>query len=172
LPSGRTTHTGSVTASATSWKHCAPSGTRCARARLSATAGARTGASVRPDSAPRQGARHFIVIDRDVHGCIPNCGACYGPCERHGIERHQFPRHRHAHCLLPHVGSSKFDSRSLELNAEAGIGLLDRKVASQLKSAFQDDLRRSRELTLETWRQRSSWARVLDWIAYQVHGQL
>ncbi len=66
-----------------------------------------------------------------------------------------------------HVGSSNFDSRSLELNAEVGIGLLDRKVASQLKSAFQDDLRRSRELTLETWRQRSSCARVLDWIAYQ-----
>jgi cardiolipin synthase len=74
--------------------------------------------------------------------------------------------------LWSHVGSSNFDSRSLKLNAEVGIGLLDRDIARQLKAAFQEDLRRSEELTLEAWSQRRPRERVLDWVAYQMHDQL
>jgi cardiolipin synthase len=71
-----------------------------------------------------------------------------------------------------HVGSSNFDSRSLKLNAEVGIGVLDRDVAQQLFSAFQADLRYSRELKLATWRNRSAAAHLYDWFAYQMHDQL
>jgi cardiolipin synthase len=69
-------------------------------------------------------------------------------------------------------GSSNFDSRSLKLNAEVGIGLLDRDVARQLRSAFQIDLRHSRELQLADWRKRPAVAHLCDWVAYQMHDQL
>jgi phosphatidylserine/phosphatidylglycerophosphate/cardiolipin synthase-like enzyme len=50
--------------------------------------------------------------------------------------------------------------------------LLDRDIALQLKSAFEDDLRRSRELTLEAWRKRPLYESAIDWVAYQLHDQL
>ncbi|MGH8174924.1 MAG: phospholipase D-like domain-containing protein [Steroidobacter sp.] len=71
-----------------------------------------------------------------------------------------------------HVGSTNFDSRSLALNEEVGIGVLDKNIASQLKDAFAADLRRSSELTLERWRRRPLLARGYSWIAYQLHDQL
>ena len=71
-----------------------------------------------------------------------------------------------------HVGSTNFDSRSLALNEEVGIGLLDKGVASQLREAFAADLQRSSELRLERWRKRPLLARAGSWLAYQLHDQL
>lgn len=74
--------------------------------------------------------------------------------------------------IWSHIGSTNFDARSLSLNEEVGIGIRDARIARELKVAFENDLRRSRELTLEVWRQRSWHSRAFDWIAYQVHDQL
>lgn len=71
-----------------------------------------------------------------------------------------------------HVGSTNFDSRSLSLNEEVGVGLLDRGVAGELRRAFDDDLRRCNELTLEQWRARPAVSRAIDWLIYQIHDQL
>ncbi|MCW8193871.1 cardiolipin synthase B [Proteobacteria bacterium 005FR1] len=71
-----------------------------------------------------------------------------------------------------HIGSTNFDARSLALNAEIGVGLLDENVAAKFVEAFQGDLQRSRELTLDEWMRRSWFQRVLDWSAYQLHGQI
>jgi cardiolipin synthase A/B len=74
--------------------------------------------------------------------------------------------------IWSHIGSTNFDARSLSLNEEVGIGIRDARVAKELKAAFENDLRRSRELTLERWRRRPWYSRAFDWIAYQVHDQL
>lgn len=74
--------------------------------------------------------------------------------------------------IWSHIGSTNFDARSLALNAEIGVGLLDEKVATTFLEAFQNDLQRSRELTLDEWMQRSWFQRLLDWSAYQLHGQI
>jgi len=74
--------------------------------------------------------------------------------------------------IWSHIGSTNFDARSLSLNEEVGIGVRDANIAQQLKTAFQGDLRRSRELSLEQWRRRRWWSRAFDWFAYQVHDQL
>jgi cardiolipin synthase len=71
-----------------------------------------------------------------------------------------------------HVGSTNFDSRSLALNEEVGVGVLDADIAAQLKQAFAADLERSVELRLERWRRRPLLARGYSWIAYQLHDQL
>ncbi|MFC4311756.1 phosphatidylserine/phosphatidylglycerophosphate/cardiolipin synthase family protein [Steroidobacter flavus] len=74
--------------------------------------------------------------------------------------------------IWAHIGSTNFDSRSLSLNEEVGIGIRDVRIARELKAAFESDLKRSKELTLEAWRRRAWYSRVFDWVAYQVHDQL
>jgi cardiolipin synthase len=71
-----------------------------------------------------------------------------------------------------HIGSTNFDARSLSLNEEVGIGIRSEKIAEELRAAFRNDLRRSKELSLEVWKRRSWHERSLDWFAYQVHDQL
>ena len=53
-----------------------------------------------------------------------------------------------------HIGSTNFDARSLALNEEVGVGILDEQVATELKDAFKADQKRSSELQLERWRRR------------------
>jgi cardiolipin synthase len=74
--------------------------------------------------------------------------------------------------IWSHIGSTNFDSRSLSLNEEVGIGVRDANIADQLKRAFENDLRRSRELSLEQWQKRHWWSGAFDWIVYQLHDQL
>ncbi|HKQ15205.1 MAG TPA: phospholipase D-like domain-containing protein [Steroidobacteraceae bacterium] len=71
-----------------------------------------------------------------------------------------------------HVGSTNFDARSLALNEEVGVGILDEKTAEELRAAFVVDLKRSSELQLERWRRRPLLARGYSWLAYQLHSQL
>jgi cardiolipin synthase len=123
---------------------------------------------------------HLMVPGEQTDSPFVRRAGCYlyHPLLRAGVRVYEFqPTLLHQKIVIvdgiwSHVGSSNFDSRSLKLNAEVGIGLLDRDIASQLKSAFEDDLRRSRELTLQEWRKRPPHARAIDWVAYQMHDQL
>jgi cardiolipin synthase len=74
--------------------------------------------------------------------------------------------------IWSHVGSTNFDARSLALNEEVGVGILDAQIATELKDAFDADLRRSSELQLERWRRRPLLDRGCSWLAYQLHSQL
>jgi cardiolipin synthase A/B len=74
--------------------------------------------------------------------------------------------------IWSHIGSTNFDARSLSLNEEVGIGVRSAAIAAELKVAFETDLRRSKELSLEQWRRRPWSDRAFEWFAYQVHDQL
>ncbi len=74
--------------------------------------------------------------------------------------------------IWSHVGSTNFDARSLALNEEIGVGVLDARIASELKQAFQEDLRHSKQLKLEEWRRRPAYLRIFDRFAYMLHDQL
>jgi cardiolipin synthase len=71
-----------------------------------------------------------------------------------------------------HVGSTNFDARSLALNEEIGVGLLDREIALELKQAFEADLKFCREWKLADWRRRPTRDRLFDGFAYLLHEQL
>jgi cardiolipin synthase A/B len=71
-----------------------------------------------------------------------------------------------------HVGSTNFDARSLALNEEIGVGVLDRAIALELKEAFEQDLKCCREWKLEDWRRRPRRDRLFDGFAYLLHDQL
>ena len=112
---------------------------------------------------------HFV---RDA-GCF-----LYEDLLRAGVRVYEFePTLPHQKVVIvdgiwSHVGSTNFDARSLALNEEAGIGMLDRDVARQLRAAFEADLTRSTEITLERWMKRSWRAKVWSWLAYRLHDQL
>jgi cardiolipin synthase len=96
----------------------------------------------------------------------------------HGIEIYEFkPSLNHQKVMVvdglwSHVGSTNLDDRSLDINDEASVGLIDRGVADQLREAFARDLAKSQRVTLEEWRQRSAWHRFIDRTSYLINEQL
>ena len=74
--------------------------------------------------------------------------------------------------LWSHVGSTNFDHRSLQINREVSVGVLDRGVAAELTAAFEEDLKSCEEITLEDWAGRSGWRRLGDQLAYLVREQI
>jgi cardiolipin synthase len=61
------------------------------------------------------------------------------------------------------IGSMNFDNRSLALNDEANLVALDSTVGATMDSLFLDDLRYSREITLDAFRRRPTWRRFVEW---------
>ncbi|MFL6293389.1 MAG: cardiolipin synthase [Thermoanaerobaculia bacterium] len=74
--------------------------------------------------------------------------------------------------MWSHVGSTNLDDRSLDINEEAGVGIVDKDIAAQLKEAFEFDLKSCVELKCETWCDRPVWHRMLDGACYLLSGQL
>jgi cardiolipin synthase len=56
--------------------------------------------------------------------------------------------------FLVSVGSTNFDDRSFHLNDEATLNIFDADFARRQEQIFEDDLRRSKRMTLEQWRSR------------------
>ncbi len=102
----------------------------------------------------------------------------YLPLLRAGVRLYEYqPTLLHQKIVIidgkwSHVGSTNFDERSLALNAEIGVGILDEAVATQLRAAYEQDLSSSIEQSLEQWERRPKYQRFLDWCAYQLHGQI
>lgn len=70
------------------------------------------------------------------------------------------------------VGSTNFDDRSLDINDEASVGLIDPGVAGQLRAAYEQDLPDCKRINLEAWRKRSAWDRFVDRASYMINEQL
>jgi cardiolipin synthase len=70
------------------------------------------------------------------------------------------------------VGSTNFDDRSLDINDEASVGLIDAGIAGQLTAAFEADLKRCKRLDPRTWDRRSLWHKVEDQVSYMLNEQL
>jgi cardiolipin synthase A/B len=70
------------------------------------------------------------------------------------------------------IGSSNFDERAFRLNDEANLGVFDADFVREQAAIFEDDLARSREITLEEWRSRPLRQRVTDWALSWLRTQL
>jgi cardiolipin synthase len=96
----------------------------------------------------------------------------------HGVEIYEYkPTLNHQKVLVvdglwSHVGSANFDDRSLDINDEASVGLIDPEVASELREAFSNDLKLSHQVTLAEWKQQSAWHRLVDRVSYLINEQL
>ncbi len=60
------------------------------------------------------------------------------------------------------VGSANFDNRSFQLNDETVLGVQDEGFATEMTAAFEHDLERSDEVTLEGWRARPASGRARE----------
>ena len=58
------------------------------------------------------------------------------------------------------VGSSNLDNRSLRLNDEANVNVLDAGFAARQRAVFNMDLTRSRRISLEEWQRRPLYEKV------------
>ncbi len=60
------------------------------------------------------------------------------------------------------VGSTNFDSRSFSLNAEANLNVYDPKFAQRQITRFEEDLKRSKRVTYEEWKDRALLLKAWD----------
>ncbi|HEV3409055.1 MAG TPA: phospholipase D-like domain-containing protein, partial [Chthoniobacterales bacterium] len=65
------------------------------------------------------------------------------------------------------VGSANLDNRSMSLNEEANLNVLDERFVAAHTRVFEEDKSHSREITLDDWRQRPAPEKIrgtLGWI--------
>jgi len=74
--------------------------------------------------------------------------------------------------LFSMFGSSNLDARSSEINEELDVVVYDTKFGEQMKEVFQNDLKQSREYTLEDFRKRTLWERTTEWLTLPFRSQL
>ena len=74
--------------------------------------------------------------------------------------------------MLVSVGSTNFDSRSFRLNDEANLNIYDADFARRQIEIFQDDLIKSKRMTLQQWQQRPFTEKVWEHAASLLGGQL
>jgi cardiolipin synthase len=60
------------------------------------------------------------------------------------------------------IGSMNFDNRSLAFNAESNLVVLDSAFGAGMDATFLEDLKYSKEIKLEEFKQRSKWDRLLE----------
>ena len=59
------------------------------------------------------------------------------------------------------LGTTNIDNRSFEHNDEDNIAMRDPAVAARLLADYERDLESSREMTLDQWRRRPLWEKVV-----------
>jgi cardiolipin synthase A/B len=64
--------------------------------------------------------------------------------------------------LFSMIGSSNLDVHSAEINEELDVVVYDRDFSRQMEEIFTNDLERTREYTLEQFRNRSLWERAVN----------
>ena len=74
--------------------------------------------------------------------------------------------------LLVSVGSTNIDVRSFRLNDEANLNVYDAAFAKRQREVFEDDLRRTRRVTLEEWRSRPWHEKLVERAASLIRWQL
>ena len=74
--------------------------------------------------------------------------------------------------LLVSVGSTNFDNRSFRLYDEANLNIYDERFAAAQTQQFEADLKQSRSLSLEAWRERPLSEKALEHLASLLSAQL
>ena len=85
-----------------------------------------------------------------------------------GVEIHQYlPAMFHCKVMIVDdvfvtVGSVNFDNRSFAINDELAVNLIDASAARELLRSFSQDLKRSRQVTIEEYRSRPLHIKAFD----------
>jgi cardiolipin synthase len=63
------------------------------------------------------------------------------------------------------IGTMNFDNRSLAFNDESNLLVLNDDFGATVHAMFLDDLKRSKEVTLDEFRRRPAKERLYEWAA-------
>ena len=98
--------------------------------------------------------------DTDAHIVRAVGKTCWRPLLEAGARFYEYqPARFHCKYLLvddcwASIGSANLDNRSMSLNEEANLNVLDEKFVTAHTLVFEDDKSHSREITLDDWRKR------------------
>jgi cardiolipin synthase len=70
------------------------------------------------------------------------------------------------------VGSTNFDNRSFRLNDEANLNIYDATFAGRATEVFEQDLKRAKRITYETWRHRPWQEKLMEHVSALLSSQL
>lgn len=73
---------------------------------------------------------------------------------------------------LVSTGSTNFENRSFSNNNETNLNVYDTEFALQQIEVFNQDIHRSRQVSLQEWKHRPSYEKSLDFLASIARGQL
>jgi cardiolipin synthase len=74
--------------------------------------------------------------------------------------------------LFSMFGSSNLDARSSEINEELDVVVYDQNFGREMETVFDNDLKQSREYTLQDFNNRSLWERTTEWLMLPFRSQL
>jgi cardiolipin synthase len=122
-------------------------------------------------AALKRGVRVRVIVPGDHNDSILVRAASrseYGRILRAGGEIYEYqPTMFHCKVLVVDgrwvsVGSTNFDSRSFRLNDEANLNVYDEEFAKRQLAQFEEDLGKSRRITLHEWETRPLWQKAWD----------
>ena len=102
----------------------------------------------------------------------------WGPLLRAGVRIFEYqPTMFHCKSMIVDdvwvsVGSANFGNRSFRLNDEANLNVYSKEFAEAQVRIFEEDKRKSREVTYEQWKKRSLWKRFLELVTAPFRAQL
>ena len=116
------------------------------------------------------------IIDTDTVRAASR--ATWGPLLKAGAEIYEYQPSMY-HCkvmivdkLLVSVGSTNFDNRSFRLNDEANLNVYDTAFAEKQSGIFEDDLKRARQVTYESWVDRPLKEKLMERLSSLLESQL
>lgn len=101
----------------------------------------------------------------------------YGELLESGVRIYEFrPSMTHVKALLIDrtwaiVGTTNFDNRSFEHNDEVNVAFREAAVTARLRSGFESDLAASDEITLDNWRGRSWFEKLVSPVCWILERQ-
>ena len=102
----------------------------------------------------------------------------WGPLLKAGVRIYEYqPTMFHCKSMIVDdvwvsVGSANFGNRSFRLNDEANLNVYSAEFAQEQVRIFEDDKKKSREVTYEDWKKRSLWKRFLEKVTAPFRAQL
>jgi cardiolipin synthase len=132
-------------------------------------------------AAMRRGVRLRIIVPGpiiDSQTVRAASRAAWGPLLEAGAEISEY-QPTMFHCkvftvdgLLVSVGSTNFDNRSFRLNDEANLNIYDEAFAAEQTVQFEADLRQSKRLSFEQWKNRPLHEKALEHLSALLSSQL
>jgi cardiolipin synthase len=128
----------------------------------------------------RRGVRVAVLVPAVIdHNVVRQASrAQFGDLLRAGVEIYEYtPALLHAKTMVidsvwATVGSTNLDNISFAVNDELNLIVYDRGIAGQLERIFDDDVRVSRRVTYEAWKDRGLRARLFEVLAFPIRDLL